>query len=218
MKRAGRLHAPEIEALAAAPAAAATAAEAAGTAPEAAATAILLRAPMPGVFMPWIAQGDLVTAGGAIGEIVVLGKATAVIAPRFAGTTPVTGIAIRVTATGVRAVGYGDTLVALDPSLQLGAAAQTGEPATAGPSVTGLVFRAPTSGRFYGRSAPDKPPFVADGTELAPGATICLLEVMKTFHRVTYGGPGLPDTARVTRVLVAEGADVNAGDPLLALV
>jgi acetyl-CoA carboxylase biotin carboxyl carrier protein len=44
-----------------------------------------------------------------------------------------------------------------------------------------------------------------------------LLEVMKTFHRVTYGGPGLPDTARVVRVLIADGDDVNAGDPLLAL-
>ena len=28
--------------------------------------------------------------------------------------------------------------------------------------------------------------------ELTAGATICLLEIMKTFHRVTYGGPGLP--------------------------
>ena len=40
---------------------------------------------------------------------------------------------------------------------------------------------------------------------------------MKTFNRVTYGGPDLPETARVSRILVAEGADVNAGDPLLAL-
>ena len=30
-------------------------------------------------------------------------------------------------------------------------------------------------------------------------------------------GAGLPDTARVRRVLVTDGADVNAGDPLLAL-
>jgi len=218
MKRAGRLHAPEIDALAAAPGP--------GAADAAAVTGavIELRAPMPGVFMPWISPGDLVTAGGAIGELVVLGKAIAVLAPRSAtpGTTAVTGIAIRVTATGVRAVGYGDPLVTLDPSLQLGAAALSGAPSATGtatgPAVTGLVFRAPTSGRFYGRSAPDKPPFVTDGTELVQGATICLLEVMKTFHRVTYGGPGLPDTARVTRVLVAEGADVNGGDPLLALV
>ncbi|MEO7731674.1 MAG: biotin/lipoyl-containing protein, partial [Kofleriaceae bacterium] len=77
--------------------------------------------------------------------------------------------------------------------------------------------RAPTSGRFYGRSTPDKPPFVVEGAQLVQGATICLLEVMKTFHRVTYGGAGLPETARIRKLLVADGADVNAGDPLLAL-
>jgi acetyl-CoA carboxylase biotin carboxyl carrier protein len=75
------------------------------------------------------------------------------------------------------------------------------------------VFRAPTSGRFYGRPAPDKPAFVGAGTQLAAGTTICLLEVMKTFHRVTYSG----DPARVRAVLVADGDDVNAGDALLAL-
>jgi multidrug efflux pump subunit AcrA (membrane-fusion protein) len=40
---------------------------------------------------------------------------------------------------------------------------------------------------------------------------------MKTFHRVTYGGSNLPDRAKVRAVLVAEGADVTAGDALLAL-
>jgi len=205
MKRAGRLHAPEVDALAG---------RAASPTSEASAL-IELRAPMPGVFVPWIAQGDLVTAGGAIGELVVLGKATAVLAPRPGAT----GIAVRIAATGVRAVGYGDTLVTLDPTLSVspGAGPSAGDPAAPGAAVAGLVFRAPTSGRFYGRSSPDKPAFVTAGTALTPGATICLLEVMKTFHRVTYGGPGLPDTAQVRSVLVADGDDVNAGDPLLAL-
>jgi acetyl-CoA carboxylase biotin carboxyl carrier protein len=212
MKRAGRLHAPEVDALVARPA---SPASAQGDA----ATLIELRAPMPGVFVPWIAQGDLVTAGGAIGAIVVLGKATALLAPRTAGPTAATGIAVRITATGVRAVGYGDTLVTLDPTLSVspGAGPSPGDPAAPGAAVAGLVFRAPTSGRFYGRSSPDKPAFVSAGTALTQGATICLLEVMKTFHRVTYGGPGLPDTAQVRSVLVADGDDVSAGDPLLAL-
>ena len=207
MRRACRLHAPEVDALAARPA---SPASDGGDA----ATLIELRAPMPGVFVPWIAQGDLVTAGGAIGELVVLGKATALLAPRTA-----TGIAVRITGTGVRAVGYGDTLVTLDPTLSVspGAGPSPGDPAAPGAAVVGLVFRAPTSGRFYGRSSPDKPAFVSAGTALTQGATICLLEVMKTFHRVTYGGPGLPDTAQVRSVLVADGDDVNAGDPLLAL-
>jgi acetyl-CoA carboxylase biotin carboxyl carrier protein len=131
------------------------------------------------------------------------------------------GIALRLP-PAVHPVGYGDVLVELDPSLQRaagasGVASHLGSAAAAADATLGLVFQAPTSGRFYGRPAPDRPPFVTEGTQLTTGTTVCLLEVMKTFHRVTYGGPGLPDTARVRRVLVAEGADVNAGDPLLAL-
>lgn len=199
MRRAGRLHAPEIEVLV--------------TPPRGERTTIELGAPSPGMFVPWIAQGDLVTPGAAIGELVVLGRASALVVPRAGDAT---GLALQLP-PATHPVGYGDVLVALDPSLHL-ATGPAGGATAAGPTAAlGLVFHAPTSGRFYGRPAPDKPPFVTEGTELAAGTTICLLEVMKTFHRVTYGGPGLPDTARVRRVLVAEGADVNAGDPLLAL-
>jgi acetyl-CoA carboxylase biotin carboxyl carrier protein len=194
MRRAGRLHAPAVDALAV---------TVGGT--------IELRAPQPGQFVPAIAAGDLVSPGGVIGELVVLGRASAVVVPRATAA----GIAIRI-ASAPHAVGYGEAVLAIDPSLQH-AAGTTGEAAVAAPTIEGLVFRAPTSGRFYGRSAPDKPPFVVEGGELAQGATICLLEVMKTFHRVTYGGTGLPETARIRKLLVADGADVNAGDPLLAL-
>ena len=96
-------------------------------------------------------------------------------------------------------------------------AAAAATTAAAAAVVEGLVFRAPTSGRFYSRPAPGKPAFVEPGAELGPGTAVCLLEVMKTFHRVTYGGPDVPARARVRAVLVADGDDVNAGDPLLAL-
>jgi acetyl-CoA carboxylase biotin carboxyl carrier protein len=198
MRRAGRLHAPAVDALAA---------NVDGM--------IELRAPQPGRFVPALAAGDLVSPGGVIGELVVLGRAIAIVVPRATAA----GIAIRV-ASAPHAVGYGEAVVAIDPSLEQRAAGATGEAAAAAgaaPTIEGLVFRAPTSGRFYGRSAPDKPPFVVEGAQLARGATICLLEVMKTFHRVTYGGAGLPDTARIRKLLVQDGADVNAGDPLLAL-
>jgi acetyl-CoA carboxylase biotin carboxyl carrier protein len=109
------------------------------------------------------------------------------------------------------AVGHGDLLLHVVAG---GTIASTHTDAHADThAATGLVFRAPTSGRFYGRPGPDKPAFVEVGTQLAPGTTICLLEVMKTFNRVTYAGA----PARVRELLVAEGADVNAGDPLLAL-
>jgi acetyl-CoA carboxylase biotin carboxyl carrier protein len=202
MRRSGRLHAPEL---------------AVGITlrapPRSEHTTIELRAPGPGMFVPWVGQGDLVTAGSDLGELVVLGRTHILVVPRTGD--PAAGIALRLS-PAVHPVGYGDVLVELDPSLQLAAGASP--PAAAAASAAlGLVFHAPTSGRFYGRPAADKPPFVTEGAQLTAGTTVCLLEVMKTFHRVTYGGPGLPDTARVRRVLVADGADVSAGDPLLAL-
>jgi acetyl-CoA carboxylase biotin carboxyl carrier protein len=117
-------------------------------------------------------------------------------------------------------VDHGATLVMVDPVVADPVVAATTSPgapaapaAEAAEAAGGRVFRAPTSGRFYGRPAPDRPPFVTAGAAIAPGATIGLLEVMKTFTRVTYSG----EPARVREVLVPEGADVNAGDPLLAL-
>jgi len=203
VRRAGRLHAPELAVLVGPP--------------RGEPAAIQLRAPGPGMFVPWVAQGDLVTPGSDLGELVVLGRARILVVPR---SETAAGIALRLP-SAARPVGHGDVLVELDPSLQRAAGASPAAAASAATAATdaaqGLVFPAPTSGRFYVRPAPDKPAFVTEGTRLTAGTTVCLLEVMKTFHRVTYGGPGLPDTARVRRVLVADGADVNAGDPLLAL-
>jgi acetyl-CoA carboxylase carboxyltransferase component/biotin carboxyl carrier protein len=82
----------------------------------------------------------------------------------------------------------------------------------------GLVFRAPLAGRVYLRPAPDKPNFVAAGDTIARGTTVCLLEVMKSFNRIAYGGDGLPERARIVRVLIEDGADVDPGAPILQLV
>lgn len=168
---------------------------------------ITLTAPSTGLFLPRVLRGDLIARAHPIGELDVLGRRTTLLAPEAYGI--VEGD------PAPRAVGYGDALLVLDASLQVaGASTVTTADAAA---ATGLVFRAPTSGRFYPRSAPGKPAFVSVGDELGPGATVCLLEVMKTFHRVTFGGAGLPERAKVREILVAEGADVTAGDPLLAL-
>jgi acetyl-CoA carboxylase biotin carboxyl carrier protein len=176
-----------------------------------------LRSPAPGWFRPLAPLAAWCTPGTPIGALDVLGRTHLLVVPAgVAGATepPSAGAA----ALSPHAVAFRDPIVLLSSESMTSALGPADAPATAAaPAPEGLVFRAPTSGRFYGRSTPDKPPFVAPGTELAHGATICLLEVMKTFHRVTYGGPGLPDTARVRRVLVADGDDVNAGDPLLAL-
>ncbi|HEY0255622.1 MAG TPA: biotin/lipoyl-containing protein [Kofleriaceae bacterium] len=164
-----------------------------------------LRAPQPGWFRVTVLADHLVTTGDVIGELTILGKVHPVLAPKVRGLAKLVA-----TTDAQRAVGYGDVLLSIGAA-ELGGSLATDE--VAEHAVTGPVFRAPTSGRYYSRSSPDKPPFVEVGTELAPGATICLLEVMKTFNRVTYAGPRV----KVTELLVADGADVNAGDPLLAL-
>lgn len=164
-----------------------------------------LRAPAPGWFRRTVAADHLVAPGDVIGELDVLGRLTPITAPKIRGL-----VVVGAEPAARRAVGYGDLLF----RVVAGALGTVADPTTeTAQTVAGLVFRAPTSGRYYSRSSPDKPPFVQVGTELAPGATVCLLEVMKTFNRVTYSGARV----RVTELLVADGADVNSGDPLLAL-
>lgn len=165
-----------------------------------------LTSPQPGTFQPRIVKGPL-SPGDIAGTLTVLGQAIELVVP--------TGVSGWIDGElGPRVVDYGDLIAQLVALSAAGAAQPTtdveAEPRAAS---SGPVFRAPTSGRYYGRPGPDKPPFVTVGMELATGTTVCLLEVMKTFNRITFDG----DRARVKELLVAEGADVNAGDPLVAL-
>lgn len=168
----------------------------------------ILTSPGPGLFLP-VEGLTLVTRGMAIGDLDVLDRRTQLLAPEVSGL--VTGLAL-----DARKVAYGDPLLILGAATAIAGRAAAAQAALATPT-TGLVFRAPTSGRFYSRSTPEKPVFVAVGDTLSAGSTVCLLEVMKTFNRVTYGGPALPERAIVREILIADGADVTAGDALLAL-
>jgi len=169
-----------------------------------------VRAPAPGWFRLLVAADHLVAPGDVIGELEILGRVVRITAPAVRGIVKLPpGPAL-----AHRAVSYGDVLFTIAHDVALGAIENT---ITQHATHAGLVFRAPTSGRFYGRPGPGKPAFVEVGAELSTGATVCLLEVMKSFHRVTYGGPDVPPRARVRELIVADGADVNQGDPLLAL-
>ena len=92
-------------------------------------------------------------------------------------------------------------------------------PRAAAQTTADVCLRAPSSGRFWARPAPDKPAFAAVGDVIEAGRTVCLLEVMKSFHRVTYGGAdaGLPERARVTAIRPADGDDLAADDVILEL-
>lgn len=174
-----------------------------------------LLAPAVGLFRGALAPGELALPDQPIGVLEILNIAHHVLAPAGADDL-VLGHDTRVIAPSRVPVGFDDLLLALDPAATAGAAASSSAAATGAITATGAtVFCAPTSGRFYGRAGPGKPVFVSVGAVLEHGQTVGLIEVMKTFSRVLYGGDRLPVPARVLRLLVADETDISQGDPLL---
>lgn len=53
-----------------------------------------------------------------------------------------------------------------------------------------IEIRSPLPGTFYRASAPDAPPFKADGDDVTEVETIGVIEVMKTFQEVPAGVSG----------------------------
>ena len=176
-----------------------------------------LLAPAVGLFRGALAPGELALPDQPIGVLEILGVAHHVLAPAGAGGL-VLGEDTRVLAPTRVPVGFDDLLLALDPDATAAAAAAASSSAAVAGAATATgatVFCAPTSGRFYGRAGPGKPVFVSVGAILEHGQTVGLIEVMKTFSRVLYGGDRLPVPARVLRLLVADETDISQGDPLL---
>ncbi|MEM7675464.1 MAG: biotin/lipoyl-containing protein [Myxococcota bacterium] len=173
---------------------------------------LVLLSPTVGLWRSMPAVGALVRPGDAMGAIESLGRLRTLFAP-----TNAAGIVVQRPDDG-RArlpVAYKDELLVLDP--QAGGSVEFEGLAADEQRVQGHAFCAPMSGRFYMRPGPDKPPFIAPGQTIRVGDTVCLLEVMKTFNRVTYGGAGLPQEAKIKRVAPADGADLNRGDAIIEL-
>jgi len=171
-----------------------------------------LVSPAVGLLTRAQARGELLAPGQECGVLLVLGRAHALVAPagasgRIANTPP---------ERLHTPLEYGALVYELEPLAADGARASG--PAAPAESASGLVLRAPQTGRFYQRASPQDPPFVAAGELLHEGSPVGMIEVMKTFTHVTHrAGGGLPASARVLRYLAADGADVKQGEPLLEL-
>jgi biotin carboxyl carrier protein len=70
----------------------------------------------------------------------------------------------------------------------------------------------PLSGIYYAAESPQTPPFVTMGAAISIGQPIALIEAMKTFNRVESDISGI-----VRAILVGNGAEVYAGEPLIYL-
>lgn len=174
---------------------------------------IELLSPAVGSWRGYPPASSIVTPGGSVGELEILGVLHRIVAPEGAAGV-VTPAERRL---GEIPLAYGDIMLVLDPE---GAVAAGREVATGAREATddlGLVLQSPLSGRFYARPSPDKQAFVQPGDVVTTGQTVGLLEVMKTFNRITYGGSGLPERARIVAIVPGDEADLDAGDPILRL-
>jgi acetyl-CoA carboxylase biotin carboxyl carrier protein len=76
-----------------------------------------------------------------------------------------------------------------------------------------IIVRAPNLGTFYRAPKPGAEDYVQIGSAVTSGQELCLIEVMKLFTAVRSDHAG-----RVHAVLAEDGAMVESGQPLFALV
>jgi acetyl-CoA carboxylase biotin carboxyl carrier protein len=92
----------------------------------------------------------------------------------------------------------------------------TSQPPASAPTAAadaGLVpVTAPMVGKFYAAPSPSDPPFVENGTKVAAGATVGLIEVMKVFASIKTETAGA-----IERILVTNGQFVEFGQTLFWL-
>ena len=80
------------------------------------------------------------------------------------------------------------------------------------PEEEGEVVSAPLVGVFYAAPAPEEPPYVAPGTQVKKGDTLCLIEAMKMMSEVPA-----PADCVVEEVLAQDGEAVGVGAPLFRI-
>lgn len=98
---------------------------------------------------------------------------------------------------------------------QAPAASSSASPAPSAPPPTAeapRIITAPTYGVFHLSPSPGTPPYVTVGQAVQAGQQVGLVEAMKVFNAVkaTLSGP-------VAEILVEDGAEVEAGQPLFRL-
>lgn len=175
-----------------------------------------LEAPTVGLYRGQPRPGTLVGPDQPIGQLEILGVLHHLLAPAEAA-----GLVLPPETRdnpSRRPVEHGSLLVLLDPEAVTAGAIQGAGPGHRGAASSGaMVFRAPTAGRWYTRPGPGKPPLIEVGTLLELGQAVGLIEVMKTFSRLHYGGEGLPPRARVRAIVMKDEEDVASGDTLFEL-
>lgn len=178
---------------------------------------VRLLSPDVGTFSGGLAHGHVLSPGQTAGRLEQLGRTLELVVP-----DDVSGrIESKAFERVHQPVGFRDVLYELAPLAADAQSAQSASDASRSAKSdarAGLALRAAQSGRFYQRPAPGEPAFVEAGSIIEDGKPVGLIEVMKTFTHVVYrASGGLPQRAKVLRVVASDSAEVRAGDVLLEL-
>ncbi len=178
--------------------------------------AVLVRSPGVGVYGAAPSVGEVLVGGSRAGRLTTLGLTVDLVLP--AGTTG--RVAETVLTHRREPVEYAQVLLRLAPVEAAGMGegiANSTQVARADLPEGSFAVASPTHGMFYRRSRPDAPAFVEVGQLVEIGSTLALVEVMKCFTAIAYGGEGLPPRAEVVEIRADDGAEVGA-DQILFVV
>jgi acetyl-CoA carboxylase biotin carboxyl carrier protein len=160
--------------------------------------------------------GEVLVGGSRAGRLTSLGRTVELLVPR--------GVTGRVTerqlATRSDPVEYGQVLLRLVPveASDVGEGIVTGAEEAARDLPEGtFAVTSPTHGMFYRRPRPDEPTYVETGQIVENGATLGLVEVMKCFSAITYGGDALPPRAEIVEVRADDGSEIETNQVLFVV-
>jgi acetyl-CoA carboxylase biotin carboxyl carrier protein len=179
---------------------------------------LTLSAPGVGRYLNPPPVGTFLSPGSAAGQLKILQRTLTLIVPKNGGGV-VTEVLVRGRSVAVE---YGQALLTLTHeagAVDFGAAGRAGAADSPDEEVPEGMFalRAPTDGIFYRRPSPDEPNYVAEGDVVKRGQVLGLVEVMKCFNQIIYGGDGFPDEARVVRIVPEDAGEVKFNHPLIVL-
>jgi acetyl-CoA carboxylase biotin carboxyl carrier protein len=104
------------------------------------------------------------------------------------------------------------SLPAAAPVAPAPAAPAAAPAAAADPAKHPGVVKSPMVGVAYLSAEPGAAPYVSVGATVAAGATLLLIEAMKTFNQIKA-----PKAGTVTQILVKAGAPVEYDEPLIII-
>jgi acetyl-CoA carboxylase biotin carboxyl carrier protein len=177
--------------------------------------AYLVRSPLVGVVDEVPQEGIYLNPMKGFLTLKVLGRRHVVLLPR-----QVQGWVVERMVQGTHCpVEYDQPLCRLRVGMDV--AEQEQQQAAGGPAGAAdadlITVPAPSEGIFYRRPSPDAPAYVEQGDRVTSGAVLGLVEVMKSFNQILYGGPGFPESATVAAIKVEDAAEVTFGQPLFLI-